>query len=166
MTLSDEDFKERLTAGKIWEHKIAQILIDNGIDAVVPTDLEIKDDRDKEEFARKDKDIVVGDKVIEVKSRADTCIFTGPDDFPFSDIFLETESGWNKKEVKPDYYVIVSQQTGGVIVVPGFTRHEWNCRRVYDKRCGFASPTLVAPKKLARDMDYLIEELRPEEQDN
>ena len=156
MPLSDEDFQRRLADGRRFENYVAEVLNGRGVSAVVPGE----ELGSKDEYARLDTDIVVGSRVIEVKSRAETCVFTGPDDFPFGDIFLDTESGWNKKERKPDYYVVVSQQTGGILVVPGSTRDQWSCRSVWDKTCGYASPTLVADKKLAQPLEWLIDDLK------
>lgn len=169
MPLSDEKFMERLTDGKQYEEIIANRLIEAGIPRqfVQWEVLEAGEDgapvldkgRDITHFSKHDKDITVNDYVLEVKSRRSTCVFETVDDFPFPDIFLDTEGGWESKKEKPDYYVVVSQDTGGAIVVPGSTRDQWDCRKVYDRACGFATKTLVAPKELAIPFEEMVNEI-------
>lgn len=161
MALSDEDFARRVKVGKKYEHYVAEQLREHGIDAEVPQRSDkIEEDRDIDHFTRYNTDIVVGDKVIEVKSRAKTCTFTSPDDFPFGDCYLDTVGGWQKKERKPDYYVVVSQVTGGIVVVDGSTQPDWLERSIYDRLCGFATNTYCADKSLLHPIEWLIEELK------
>lgn len=154
MVLSDEKFQARLKVGKEWEQVVADSLVDQGIPATTNTPI------DEADYAGTDTDIMVGDKTIEVKSRTGTCPFTGPEDFPFKDVFVETSGGWEAKQKKPDYYVIVSQITGGMIVIPGDTRDQWNCRSIYDKACGFKTKTLVADKSLMKPVSWMVDELK------
>ena len=163
MPLSDEKFQERLAGGKKYERIVVKKLIEAGISVdSIEWDggSQVDARRDKGHFAKHDKDIVVNGVVLEVKSRRDTCVFTGPEDFPFPDIFIDTEGGWEAKVKKPKYYVVISQNTGGALVIPGDTREEWTVRKVWDKDCGFATRTLVAPAILAKSFDWMVEELR------
>jgi hypothetical protein len=160
MPMSDEKFQERLSEGKKFEKLVVDALVEEGFDPEWSSDDEVLPDRNIAAYAKFDADIIVDEAILEVKSRRSTCKFTGPEDFPFDDIFLETKSGWEAKEFKPDFYVVVSQCTGGMLVVDGKTREQWDSRRVWDRNCGYASETLVAPKDLARPFSWMVDELR------
>jgi hypothetical protein len=162
MPLSDEDFARRLKSGKKFEGVVVQKLIDEGIpESEIEWDPSDKVDRSRSraDFAKFDTDIKVGDKVLEVKSRGNTCNFTGVGDFPFPDIFLDSEAGWEQKKVKPDYYVVISQETGGVLAVPGDTRDQWDTRKVWDRTCGFQTKTMAAPRELAIEFGEMAKKL-------
>lgn len=164
MSLSNKDFRNRLEAGKKFEGMVVDRLVELGI----PTDQIEWNETDekllkkwkKEDFTKYDVDIVACDKIIEVKSRQSTCKFTCIDDFPFPDIFVDTEGGWQKKLKKPDYYVIVSQDTGGMLVIPGNTRDQWKTKKIYDKLSGFKTKTMIADKELAKSFEWMAEEIQ------
>jgi len=162
MPLSDEDFRSRLADGKKHEQAVAEALREYGLDPVIP-DEDGTAYETKEEFLENDVDIYVGDFVIEVKSRSDTCQFTSPDDFPFPDVFVDTKQGWESKKNKPDFYVIRSQSTGGMLVIPGDTSEQWDCRKVFDRACGFATWTLVANKDLAKSIEWMVDKIKNSE---
>jgi hypothetical protein len=50
---------------------------------------------------------------------------TDPATFPLSNIIVDTVSGYNKKLEKPLAYIIVSQITKDMIVVPVSTERFW-----------------------------------------
>jgi hypothetical protein len=150
--------------GKKYEHVVAKRLNDAGVNAIVP-DREATFDKERSHYTRFNTDIIInpdsptGHKILEVKSRRSTCPFTCADDFPFPDVFVDTESGWRDKEEKPDYYAIVSQDTEAIVAVDGKTRDEWKTRKVFDRDLGYMTKTLCAPKALLHDFDWLAEEL-------
>lgn len=159
MPLSDEDFQRRFKEGKHYEQYVAEQLKGFGLDVEINTDNVIVEGRDIEHFTLFDTDITINDAVIEVKSRAKTCTFTGPDDFPFDDCYLDTVGGWKKKQHKPDYYIVVSQVTGGMVVVDGTTQPEWVERHVYDRLCGHKNRVYCADKSLLHPIEWLVEQL-------
>lgn len=150
--------------GKKYEHVVAEKLKDAGVNAAVQ-DREATFDKKRSHYTRFNTDIIinpdspVGRKIVEVKSRRGTCPFTCAADFPFGDVFVDTEAGWRDKEEKPDYYAIISQDTEAVVAVDGTTRDEWKTRKVFDKDLGYMTKTLCAPKDLLHDFDWLVGEL-------
>lgn len=159
MSLSDADFERRFKVGKRYEKYVADWLESCGLEVEYSVDDNIIEGRDVDHFTTTDTDIVVGGKVIEVKSRAKTCTFTSPEDFPFDDCILDTVGGWKKKERKPDYYVVVSQVTGAMVVVDGSTSDEWEQRQVYDRLCGHKNNVFCAAKSLLHPIEWLLSEL-------
>jgi len=153
-TKKGSSFQEALKTGQDYEIKVAYRLMLEHIPVHLPDPDEVSD------FIRFQKDIIVGDKrkaVLEVKSRAFK--FTSPYDYPYSTVFTDTVSGWDAKQVRPAAVVIVSQETGGLIVVPSKTYPDWQVRRglwLRDRR--HYEDIYEAPLKLTKDFDWLVEQ--------
>jgi len=160
---SNAGFQARLEEGKRYESYVCEYLKDHGIDAVCPEDTS----QTIQEFTRTNQDVLLGDgKVLEVKSRRSTCVFTGPEDFPYDTVFVDTTRGWERKDVKPFAYVIVSQDTGAMVWIDGSTRDQWGEEKIYDKYLGYPSRTLTADKGLLKPIDELVEILTPPKRRN
>lgn len=149
----DAGFKKRLKVGLKYERKVCEFLNENGIECTCPTV--------GENHTEKDIDILLKDgRVIEVKSRRGTCRYTCPEDFPFETVFCDTEGGYAAKEIKPAYYVFISQINDAIVWVDGDTRDQWHREKIYDRVLGYSTWTLCAPKELLRSVDELLEELK------
>jgi hypothetical protein len=61
--------------------------------------------------------------MVEVKSNVHD--WTGPEDFPFPWVTVDTTGAYDHKPVKPAAYVLISQPRLGIAVVPGSTRPRW-----------------------------------------
>lgn len=147
---NEEAFQKRLKEGRRFEAKVAKFLRKNGIKCSCPT---VRKDHTKREI-----DILLEDgRVIEVKSRKSTCKFTSIDDWPFPDVFVDTEQGWERKEIKPVAYIIISQDTGSMLWIDGSTRDQWITKKVFDRYLGYDSYTLCSPKELLRRIDELVD---------
>lgn len=77
-----------------------------------------------------EKDVIVGDLVLEVKSSSRS--FTNVDDFPFNPVIIDTVSGFDSKIIKPFAYVMISQITQGIFVIPTSTKYDWTIEKYYD----------------------------------
>jgi len=77
-----------------------------------------------------EKDVIVGDLVLEVKSSSRS--FTNADDFPFNPVIIDTVSGFDSKIIKPFAYVMISQITQGIFVIPTSTKYDWTIEKYYD----------------------------------
>lgn len=75
---------------------------------------------------------------LEVKSR--DLKFTGIDDYPFDDVFIENKNKWDNKpdETKKMIlcHIIVSQQTGAMFTIGNSTRDNWKVDHAYDYSVG------------------------------
>ena len=163
MKSNKQRFQNRAVVGKEWEHKVAQALRDRGIDAVVVSE-EATFDKPREHYTKNDVDILVNPDsdrptVIEVKSRRDTCTFTGPADFPFPTVFVDTLQGWQGKATKPDYYLFVSQNTGCILALPTTDRRRWKVKKIFDRGYGYPTKTIIAPAEELKSLDWLVERL-------
>lgn len=151
--MGDAVFKRRLEECRCYEQMVCDFLRDNGIGCCSP--------ETKENHTQLDIDVLLDDgRVIEVKSRKSTCVFTCPQDFPFPDIFVDTRQGWEEKKIKPFAYVFVSQDTGAMVWIPGDTRDQWVERKVMDRWLGYETWTLCADKGLIRPIGELVEILK------
>lgn len=96
---------------------------------------------------------------IEVKSRR--VIFTGPDDIPADrdPFFVTTESSWNNAIEKPLAVVLVSQDTGAMVVASPRRSEEWVKVTTRDKKRNIEDTFLCAPVKTLYTFDVLVEYL-------
>jgi hypothetical protein len=153
----DAAVKRRLKVGKKYERIVLEYLQEHGVACSSP---EVT-----ENFTERDVDILLDDgRVIEVKSRSKTCPFTCPEDFRFPTIFVDTQQGYLLKDVKPAFYVIISQVDGSMVWIDGKTHPEWAIEQVYDSQLGYKTWTYVADKGLLRHIDDLIAELTEDQE--
>jgi hypothetical protein len=126
------DYHAAMKAGHRYNEIVAMRLRDHGIDCTVP---ELTLVSSKEEIAHmtaNDKDIIVGEHVLEVKSR--NLAFTDdPMSFPYDDMIVDTVSGYNQKKTKPIGYIMISQKTGGMFVIPDYTYINWTQAVRFDR---------------------------------
>ncbi len=155
-------FKARFEQGKKWEKVVFDRLVEAGIPAEMECDGWIEG-ANVHDMTVNDKDIVIptddGLVVLEVKSRRGKTVFTGPDDFPFDTCIVDTKYGFDKKAVKPNYYISICQHTSGIIVIPVSSKVDWMESPIYDSYEGKRNTCYVAPKHSFRDFDWLVEEL-------
>lgn len=149
MSSNQEAFEKRLAEGKRYEAKVAKYLRKNGIKCSCPGI--------RKNHTAREIDILLEDgRVIEVKSRKSTCKFTGVDDWPFPNCFVDTKDGWEKKDHKPEVYIFISQDTGAMVWIDGTTRDEWWAEQIFDRYLGYKTWTLMVDKKLLRPIEELI----------
>ena len=107
--MSDEKFRARFESGKVWEKLVLKQLVEAGIPAEMTQEGWV-DGLDVSDCTVNDKYIIIPVKdgepiVLEVKSRTGRTKFSGPNDFPWKDIIVDTKYGTERKAVPPDYYV-------------------------------------------------------------
>lgn len=154
---NDELFREQLSIGFTYTDLVAQALRDADVACEVP------EKHVREAFdgtARNgDEDIVVGQHVIEVKSR--TCRFSGPGDFPFDPIMVDNVGSWDRKDRQPVAVVCISQVSGGMIVLPvRTTRDRWKRQQFFDHVRRIEAWKYVAARSLWLPFDDLVAFLR------
>lgn len=127
---NDELFRKEVSKGHAYERYVADYLSDEGLDASI-TEQTVRDHvRDASQY-EKELDIIVEGRPCEVKSR--DLWFTGPHNFPYDTIFVDTVSGWNAKDPEPVAVLCVSQKSKAIIVLPiSSTREQWTSTKRWD----------------------------------
>ena len=153
------DYKAAMTKGHKFNEIVSLRLKDNGIDSIVP-DLEFAQSKEQiKDFTANEKDILVGDEVLEVKSR--NLYFTDdPSSFPYDDLIIDTVSGFEGKAKKPLAYVMVSQKTGGMFVVPSYTSESWRVEVKYDRDRQHEDRFYLASTSNGRPFNSLVKHLK------
>jgi len=137
------DYKSAMESGHAFNKIVAMRLESEGISAEVPEFSFAQSKEEIKEYTLNDKDIIVGDQVIEVKSR----------NLNFSD-------NPEAKDPKPIAYVMVSQSTGGMFVFPTAFAKSWRVERKYDRYRKHEDNFYLAPKQLARPFSQLVNKLK------
>ena len=126
-------FLQELEIGSKWAEHAAKELNANGI-LCKATEMRVaQSEAEVQEFTENDQDVVLldGSGHFEVKSRR--LSFTNYLNYPYDTVFLDTVSGWEQKKTKPLAFLIVSQETGAIIVVPTNTYSEWETTTAFDR---------------------------------
>ena len=129
----DFDYHKAMTEGHGYNEEIARRLRAEGIVCTVPELTLVNSAAEIAHMTKTDKDIICDDLdlVLEVKSRS--LRFTGVvKQFPDWDIIVDTVSGYDKKEVKPYAYIMISQVTQEVLVVPTSSSPTWIKEKRFD----------------------------------
>ena len=156
---NDELFRQKLETGHRWARAVAERLQAEGIDARL-TPLRWRNSIDDRHRFRNEQDVVVntdeGQYVIEVKSR-DLDFDEEPSSYPYDTAYVDTVSGWDQKDREPTAVVLVSQLTGGMLVVPvRKTRAHWRKVRNFDRRRSISDWWYEVDKQFLKPMSDLI----------
>jgi hypothetical protein len=106
-----------------------------------------------------EKDIVIDDLVLEIKSSSRS--FKNADDFPHNPLIVDTVHGYDSKVIKPWAYVIISQITRGIFVIPTATKQYWTITTFYDAQRDIEERFYMTSKRHCRPflemVDLLLE---------
>lgn len=133
---NDDLFFAELAKGHQYAAEVCRRLRILGIDATVPPRSKRIHIDDRDLYDDETDIIIPGTPPysIEVKSRDLT--FDCAHDYPYETAFVDTVSGWNRKQPKPIAVVLVSQVTMGMVVIKGSTRTTWTIKESFDNiRC-------------------------------
>ena len=86
--------------------------------------------------------------------------FSGPDDFPYESVLVDTVSGWEAKTHKPAAIVCVSQFTEGMCVIPGSTYALWKKAVRWDRVRRIRDTFYEVPRTELRPVGDLVAWLR------
>ena len=156
---NDALFERELRAGFHWQTVVADHLRASGC-VVVESVIDDAGGRVAGKSARfKDTaDLLVDGLVVEVKSRRRR--FTGPHDFPFPTVIVDTCESWEAKTRKPVAYVFVSQFTQGLMWCAADTRPLWTRAEQYDTVRRMLCENFVVPVSACQPMATLLERFR------
>jgi hypothetical protein len=125
------DYHKAMEDGHAYNHYVADLLRQFGVPGVLVPEFSIA--RTSEEILDKtknEKDVLVDDLVIEVK--ASSRAFKNAEEFPYNPIIVDTVYGYDSKVIKPLVYIIVSQVTKGMFVIPTASKPDWTIRTYKD----------------------------------
>ena len=154
---SRELFVSEATIGQTYAEKVAARLRAADIDCYA-TELTFASTDEEIDTYANEQDLVFDDMdgCLEVKSRR--LKFTDdPSSFPYPDAFVDTCSGWDKKDPKPFGVVMVSQFTDKMLVVPKSSENNWTKKASFDKVRQIKDVWYYANKSDLKTLDELIE---------
>lgn len=148
-------FLEQLRIGDKWADHVADMIIKAGKSAYATPTKVAASEAEIEQFTRYEKDILLdGDRSLEVKSRS--FAFTGVESYPYETVFVDTVEGWAVKAVKPVAVAVVSQVTGGIVMVPMSSAAVWSQKTVYDSKRGFEVTVLECPRFALKSFEEFL----------
>jgi len=164
------DYREAFTLGHGYNQKMAKRLQDRGVDCYPPS-LRFADDTPEArfEFTQNEKDIVLNNPsgLIEVKSSSTYWEDGDPSSIRsnFSSVFVDTVSSYEEKLIKPIAYILVSQHTDGVLVVPVTTKPLWQVKKnLYDKKQGIFDDFYLVEFQHLKTFDELVSHIMKQQQ--
>lgn len=109
----------------------------------------------REEFGLKDEDILIGKNKILCECKSRDLDFKDAASFPYPDIFIDTVSGYEKKQIKPSYTFCISQKSNAVIYLETSpeNKEKWLKKTIYDKKRGIKELNYSAPKELWKNLE-------------
>jgi hypothetical protein len=154
----DAEFERWCREGYQWEATVCQALVDAGVPAQV-TEKAVRPSFSERGRYRDAGDIAVaGGATLGVKSKK---IRFGPDPARYPDeiVLLGVPYQWQRADPKPVGFVIVSQLTGAMLVVPGYSDGHWR-QKVVRQRNGSRQVSLYCPADCLIAFDRLVNYLR------
>lgn len=153
---NDELFFSELRAGHQWSEYVAAALRKNRIKCHVEP-VQYRDSYDDRKRFQNEQDIILDAMpgCIEVKSRRLSFGET-TSSYPFSTALVDTRNGWVRKNPKPLAVVLVSQQTGSMLVVPVSTSNQWGTKTAFDRVRGIDESWLTIRKNQLRSFGELV----------
>ncbi|MBV47335.1 MAG: hypothetical protein CMN10_02050 [Roseobacter sp.] len=151
----EKHFQRRIGTGREREAYVAYRLIAEGLEVSVPR-LRVRPSFAERHAYRDTRDMIVEGHEIEIKSTR--FAFTDPGEFPYNPCFVDTEEKILAKG-PPFAFLIVSQQTGAIMAVPGKTRDRWVVMEGRDHERGIGVRWLGCPIHLVRTFDEFVRHL-------
>jgi hypothetical protein len=104
----------------------------------------------RKKFGLRDQDLLIGKSKILCECKSRDIKFIDVDSFPYADIFIDTVSGYEKKQDKPKYTFCISQKTNAIIFTETdpSQKDKWEKKYIFDKKRGIRELNYSAPKAL------------------
>lgn len=150
-----------MAAGHRYNHLVADRLRASGINCHVPELVIAQTLTELRGMTLNEKDIVLSDVQgnIEVKSM-NRNFGSDPNTFLFRKVIVDTVSGFHQKLETPVAYVIVSQITKEMFVVPVTTKEHWEVREAMDYDRGFIETFYYCEREKCKPFDELVDYLK------
>lgn len=154
------DYHKAMTEGHSFNEMVAERLKAEGIGCTVPELELVSTKAEIKRMTENEKDIILDNGlVLEVKSR-NLGFSEDPLLFWQKDIYVDTVSGYEAKEVKPYAYVMVSQKSGNMLVVHSNTKEHWFKKTVTDPYRKVTDSFYKIEKQHLTSWSSLVDELK------
>jgi hypothetical protein len=161
MPISHFDYPKAMAQGHTYNHLVAERLRINGIKCHVPEFALAQNRAEIQQMTLNEKDIVLEELQgnIEVKSM-NRNFGSDPNTFLFPRVIVDTVSGFEQKLETPVAYVIVSQVTKDMFVVPVTTKPHWEVFEAMDYDRGFVETFYRCERELCKPFNELVDYLK------
>jgi len=150
------DYHKAMAEGHGYNLYVADLLQHFGVPKVDVPAFTIATTHDEiKDMTKNEKDIIVDDLVLEVKSSSRA--FTDVDDFPHNPLIVDTVYGFDTKIIKPFAYVIISQITHNIFVIPVATKYDWSIQEYYDSQREITEQFYMVKKRHCRPFIELVD---------
>ena len=154
---NDKLFFEQLEIGHSWAQYVADKICQRNIPCYA-TKMEKRSSKSDRFRFRTEKDILFDNMPGYLDVKANSYKFSDdPMSFPYKAPFVDTAHGWANKAEKPLAVLLVSQQTGSIIVIPVSTEKMWVPVKKFDRVRKIEDTFLTIDKSLIRTFDEFIE---------
>ena len=152
------DYIKAFKKGHYYNKKVAMFLSEFGIQCRVP-ELQIAKNFDEvKEMTLTEKDIILDAAkcILEVKSSSRTFGWD-PKEFPYETTIVDTVGSYESKLEKPAAYVLVSQTTGAMVVLPPSSKDRWKKIKLFDKQQNLWDEFYLINKDDIRSITSLVD---------
>lgn len=156
----DQFFQEQLAEGRRFEQEVVRKLKAAGIEASAMNDGFRESVAEIPKFTRESFDLTVKGHRFEVKSRGKNYPFTGPDDWHFWPMFIDTVASIDNKQPAPLGYIFVSQATLALMAVNCKTKAKWVVERKWDRQRAIMDDFYCARRAEVLNEEQLLQKLR------
>jgi hypothetical protein len=154
--MSKFNYHKAMADGHGYNLYVADLLAEFGIPKVDVPEFTIATTHDEiKDKTLNEKDIVVDDLILEVKSSSRW--FRDIDDFPHNPLIVDTVYGFDSKIIKPFAYVIISQKTHNLFVIPVATKYDWVVQEYYDAQRDITERFYMVQKRHCRPFIELVD---------
>jgi len=154
--MSKFDYHKAMAEGHGYNLYVADLLQHFGVPKVDVPEFTIATTHDEiKDKTLNEKDIVVDDLILEVKSSSRS--FQNVDDFPFNPVIVDTVHGFDSKIIKPFAYVMISQITQAIFVIPVSTKYDWTVQTFYDAQRDIEEQFYLVRKRHCRPFIEMVD---------
>lgn len=155
--VTHEEFKRYLAEGYAYQGVAAAILTQLGLQVQLP-DLRVAPTPEQWADYTDEYDLLVEGRRIDVKSssRAWTCIDDWPVEFGGWAI-VDNVGAFDRKDHKPVAYLLISQPTAAILVVPVSTRPTWRVIQRWNARQSFHQEFYAVRPQQLKTLDEFVE---------
>jgi hypothetical protein len=152
-------FKDQCDIGKSYEKRVAQRLIEAGVENVLHEDAGFRKSRGEiAKFTKTSGDLKIKGWPFEVKSRTES--FMTPEDWRYWPMFVDTVTSFDKKLVQPRGYIFISQITGALMGVSTTHKDKWTVVKKWDSKRRITENFYCVDKLYVVSEDKLIDGLK------
>ena len=155
------DYRGAMALGHSYNQKVASVLNQLGVSCYTPELTYATSFDEIDTLTETEKDIIFTEinGHLEVKTTSRP-LEEDPMSFQFPYFMVDTVNSYNKKAQKPLAYVVVSQVTQNMAVIPVSTQPKWNTEYKFDYSRKIHDDFWVCPKELVRTFPELVDYLK------